>query len=320
MTLGERIKQARESKNLSQEELAEKLGVSRQAVSKWENDNALPQGLNREVMSQVLGVDLSSGETADSSETGRIFDAGRISGHGVNRLGKSGWLAATVLMVLLIVVVCLWFNDRHSHRKNIEELTASEQGTSGTEDIRDSEQPEQLGPGGEQELPEPPAIGGLTVGSMYEELSAFGEPNKITPIDDEGTLLNKGYFVTVEYDDLTATVSAGTNFILTENSGIYSLSVFSDTYTDSEGLKVGDSKDKLIREYGLYEHELIRAGEYEEEYETLYRIHDDGIAEHELPDYDYFYPAENEDSPIILIYLIKDDCINGILLRHLTAG
>ena len=36
MTLGEQIRQARENKNLSQEELASQLGVSRQAVSKWE--------------------------------------------------------------------------------------------------------------------------------------------------------------------------------------------------------------------------------------------------------------------------------------------
>ena len=37
MTLGEQIKNSREKKNLSQEELAFQLGVSRQAVSKWEN-------------------------------------------------------------------------------------------------------------------------------------------------------------------------------------------------------------------------------------------------------------------------------------------
>ena len=38
MTLGERIAQARKQAGLSQEQLGEKLGVSRQAVSKWEGD------------------------------------------------------------------------------------------------------------------------------------------------------------------------------------------------------------------------------------------------------------------------------------------
>ena len=36
MTLGQRLYQLRKDKNLSQEELADRLGVSRQSVSKWE--------------------------------------------------------------------------------------------------------------------------------------------------------------------------------------------------------------------------------------------------------------------------------------------
>ena len=62
MTLGKQIRQARENQNLSQEELALKLGVSRQAVSKWENNSAVPQGLNREVLSQILELDFSVSE------------------------------------------------------------------------------------------------------------------------------------------------------------------------------------------------------------------------------------------------------------------
>ena len=43
MTIGEKISSLRAMKNLSQEQLAEKLNVSRQSVSKWEMDVALPQ-------------------------------------------------------------------------------------------------------------------------------------------------------------------------------------------------------------------------------------------------------------------------------------
>lgn len=304
MTLGEKIKQAREKKNLSQEELAEKLGVSRQAVSKWENDNAIPQGINREIMSQVLDVDLSSSETGHQA-------AGACSDNKISRWSRSGWCVSAVLMILLIVVVCAWFNDRHTLKRNAEQPIPSEQEEPGADKMRYPIEPE--------ESEEPVTIEGLTFGSKYEDLSAWGEPKAITQIKDEAVVINKGYFDVVEYDGLAATVSAGTDWILPENAAIYSLTVLSDAYTDSEGLKVGDSKEKLMKQYNLYEHELIRAGEYEEEYEELYRIHDDGIAVHELPDYDFFYPAERGNSPIILIYLIKDDCINGILLRHLTA-
>ena len=43
MTLGEKITHLRNTAGLSQEALADKLGVSRQSVSKWEMDQALPQ-------------------------------------------------------------------------------------------------------------------------------------------------------------------------------------------------------------------------------------------------------------------------------------
>ena len=58
MTLGEQIKQKREEKNLSQEELAEQIGVSRQAVSKWESDLSVPTGANRRLLNQVLPLDM----------------------------------------------------------------------------------------------------------------------------------------------------------------------------------------------------------------------------------------------------------------------
>lgn len=38
MALGNSLFQARKNKGLSQEEVAEKLGVSRQTISKWETD------------------------------------------------------------------------------------------------------------------------------------------------------------------------------------------------------------------------------------------------------------------------------------------
>ena len=42
MTLGEKIKEARKNTGLSQEQLAEKLAVSRSAIAKWESDKGLP--------------------------------------------------------------------------------------------------------------------------------------------------------------------------------------------------------------------------------------------------------------------------------------
>ena len=43
MTLGEKIQELRRKRGMSQDVLAEKLDVSRQAVSKWERDEAIPE-------------------------------------------------------------------------------------------------------------------------------------------------------------------------------------------------------------------------------------------------------------------------------------
>lgn len=59
MTLGERITALRKEKGLSQEALGEAVGVTRQAVSKWESDKALPDVSNCVAMSRVFGVTLA---------------------------------------------------------------------------------------------------------------------------------------------------------------------------------------------------------------------------------------------------------------------
>lgn len=57
MTFGEQIKQKREKHGMTQEKLAEKLDVSRQAISKWESDLALPGGKNRSALCELLGLE-----------------------------------------------------------------------------------------------------------------------------------------------------------------------------------------------------------------------------------------------------------------------
>ena len=59
MTLGQRIQELRKQHGLSQEGLGEKLGVSRQAVSRWEMDGAVPEVDKLVAMSRVLEVTLN---------------------------------------------------------------------------------------------------------------------------------------------------------------------------------------------------------------------------------------------------------------------
>jgi len=56
MTLGEKIYQLRKQKELSQETLAEQLAISRQAVSKWELGESMPDIENIVQLSKVFNV------------------------------------------------------------------------------------------------------------------------------------------------------------------------------------------------------------------------------------------------------------------------
>ena len=59
MPLGDRIASLRKEKKLSQEALGELVGVSRQAVSKWESNKAVPDIQNCIAMSKALGISMA---------------------------------------------------------------------------------------------------------------------------------------------------------------------------------------------------------------------------------------------------------------------
>lgn len=58
MSIGERISSLRKERSLSQRQLADALEVSRQAVSKWENDQASPDTLNLIKLAEVLDTEV----------------------------------------------------------------------------------------------------------------------------------------------------------------------------------------------------------------------------------------------------------------------
>ena len=57
MSIGERISELRKQQNISQGQLAKTLDVSRQAVSKWENDQTAPDTINLIRLADLLGTD-----------------------------------------------------------------------------------------------------------------------------------------------------------------------------------------------------------------------------------------------------------------------
>ena len=78
MTLGEKIKEARKQCGLSQEQLAEKMSVSRSAIAKWETDKGLPDIDNLKALAGFLNVSvdylLDDGERIDEFITREAYD------------------------------------------------------------------------------------------------------------------------------------------------------------------------------------------------------------------------------------------------------
>ena len=58
MTLSQNIKQFRLERNLTQEQLGATLGISGQAISKWETSETYPDGAMLVPLAQALGVSL----------------------------------------------------------------------------------------------------------------------------------------------------------------------------------------------------------------------------------------------------------------------
>ena len=79
-TIGSYIAQKRRAQNLTQEQLAEQLGVSNKTISKWENGKCMPDYSIIQTLCDALGVtlpELMYGEDAADSSV-RVYDDAQI--------------------------------------------------------------------------------------------------------------------------------------------------------------------------------------------------------------------------------------------------
>ena len=100
MTIGERIKAYRKEKGLSQEQLAEALNVSRQAITKWESGKGLPDIENLIVLSRTFGVSLDEMVGEEASFQEKVSDRKRKRVNALTIAMFVFWAAALVKIVL----------------------------------------------------------------------------------------------------------------------------------------------------------------------------------------------------------------------------
>lgn len=91
MTLGEKIREARRKCGFSQEQLAEKMSVSRSAIAKWETDKGLPDVGNLKMLARLLNASvdrlLDEGDVTDTAVIRENYNLAAY-GYGCGRVKK----------------------------------------------------------------------------------------------------------------------------------------------------------------------------------------------------------------------------------------
>lgn len=125
MTLGQRIQELRRQQNLSQEELGTRLGVSRQAVSRWEMDGAVPDVDKLIAMSKLFSVTLNDllGVEAPGADT--PVEEKAAPQIVITPVKSSRWNA--LLVVLLCLCLILTGSTAAQLRQADQRLTRLEQ-------------------------------------------------------------------------------------------------------------------------------------------------------------------------------------------------
>lgn len=120
MTLREKLIVSRNKAGLSQMELADRLGVSRQAVSRWESGDTTPTMDKLKTLAKIYGVSLDwlCSDAADREppeaakpEADRPPDEAPAGKKGEKR--QKIRAIAIALTIVVIAFICVWFAARN---------------------------------------------------------------------------------------------------------------------------------------------------------------------------------------------------------------
>ena len=136
MTYGTRIKQAREEMYLTQEQLAEQLDISRQAVSKWEADLSRPTREKLDRLSEILNI---------PPETWAEIDAEIEAANALPDTSRPWKIATAVLAVVCVILAVCLTASLLPKKESVPEGLAHQE---------DAEPPEESEPSEETEPPE----------------------------------------------------------------------------------------------------------------------------------------------------------------------
>ena len=133
LTLGQRIAAQRKKLGLSQEALGDKMGVSRQAISKWESDGAVPEIDKLIAMSKLFGVTLGwllgvEEEAAAEPAPGFTDDQLELIRRMIPQPAqpkKAPWIVATIFSAAALIIALFCQSTLINYRHEISNLTSN---------------------------------------------------------------------------------------------------------------------------------------------------------------------------------------------------
>ena len=131
MELGKQIYELRRKANLSQEQLAEKVGVSRQTISKWELGETAPDIKQAQVLSQVFGVSLDELTGNDTKEViyEKVSNTEKLAGLIIKIIKIWGIIILACLIIAVIGIILFGYVREEGSvefENNVEKVTFTE--------------------------------------------------------------------------------------------------------------------------------------------------------------------------------------------------
>lgn len=119
MEIGKKIMELRKKNNLSQEELAEKVGVARQTISKWELGETSPDIKQAKILSKIFNVSLD--ELVDNDIKNILIEKTSNTEKLAELTLKVIKISSIIFTIIILVVILLFIIFRVS-RKSMNEL------------------------------------------------------------------------------------------------------------------------------------------------------------------------------------------------------
>ena len=131
MEFENRLYELRKQKGLSQEELASRLDVTRQTVSKWELGETAPDIKQAQVLSQVFGVSLDELTGNDTKEViyEKVSNTEKLAGLIIKVIKIWGIIILACLIVAVVGIVLFGFVREEGSvefENNVEKVTFTE--------------------------------------------------------------------------------------------------------------------------------------------------------------------------------------------------